>query len=275
MRSPIELRELKAWVRQRLFDRGAQAAVEGIARAARWWLDAANNVDNDPQRNGEYWLIESCGELQTFADVGFNRGDWSRFVLATHPAARVWAFDPDSGAAKAAADFGDARMQFFPIALAATSGEAEFVSFGECNPSNSLAQAHHDHPADERRQVRSVRVRTLDEWASEHAPTGIDFLKVDAEGHDFAVLQGAAGLFARKQIGLVMFEYGYRWLDAGHLLVEADQFLREHGYRLFRLFPGFIAPYRWQVRHENVLAGQFVALRPDLIARFATRERAL
>jgi FkbM family methyltransferase len=258
-----------------LFDRGAQAAVERIARAAQWWLDAANNVNNDPHRNGEYWLVRSCDGMTTFADVGFNRGDWSRFVLSTHPTARVWAFDPDSGAAKAAAEFADSRMQLFPVALAAASGVAEFVSFGECNPSNSLAQAHHDHPASEARQTRSVRVRTLDDWASEHALTGIDFLKVDAEGHDFDVLLGATQLFGRKQVGVAVFEYGYRWLDAGHLLVEADRFFRDHGYLLFRLFPRFLAPYTWQFRHENLLAGQFVAVRPDLVSRFAVRERSL
>ena len=86
-------------MRQRSFDRGVQGAVERIARAAQWWLDAANNVNNDPHRNGEYWLVRSCAGLQTFADVGFNRGDWSRFVLSMEASVRthVWAFDPDAG----------------------------------------------------------------------------------------------------------------------------------------------------------------------------------
>lgn len=62
------------------------------------------NVNNDPELNGEYWLLEHWRDARVLVDVGFNTGDWARRALATAPEAHVHAFDPDREVAAVAGE---------------------------------------------------------------------------------------------------------------------------------------------------------------------------
>jgi FkbM family methyltransferase len=264
-------RALKGPVQRVLFSPLLAPLLGQLNRAAHRWLGLTSNRDNDPVCNGEHWLVDACQGLRIFVDVGFNEGEWARHVIARNPEASVHAFDPDPGVASRAARLRDTRLRFYPVALSKRDGTASFVSFGDCNPSNSLNRPHHNHGPNARGKTSEVPTSTLDTWAKDNGIHSVDVLKIDAEGYDFDVLQGASELFAERRVGVCVFEYGYCWLETGSLLAEASAFLSARGYELFRLFPCFLAPYRWNSSHDNYLSGQFVAVRPDLVARFDRR----
>lgn len=54
--------------------------------------------------------------------------------------------------------------------------------------------------------VERVRSITLDSFAAENSISKISVLKVDTEGHELAVFQGAKGLLANRKIQSVIFE---------------------------------------------------------------------
>ncbi len=83
---------------------------------------------------------------------------------------------------------------------------------------------------------------TLDDFTRDRGIDSVDFLKVDAEGHDLHVLEGASRLLSSSQIAMFMFEFNDPWIVARRFLQEAAAFLESKPYRLFRLFNGFFVP---------------------------------
>jgi FkbM family methyltransferase len=84
-----------------------------------------------------------------------------------------------------------------------------------------------------------VRTTTLDAYAAASGLRRIDFLKLDVEGYEPAVLRGAAGLLNRHAIGTLFFEWCPSLLrragfDPSELLAEIEK----AGYALYRIGAG-------------------------------------
>lgn len=75
-----------------------------------------------------------------------------------------------------------------------------------------------------------VEISTLDQLVDENGLKNVDVVKIDVEGYEVPVLQGAAALLKRDR-PILIFEYCREfWTDAGHQLSECLSILRECGY---------------------------------------------
>jgi FkbM family methyltransferase len=232
----------------------------GNAIVRRYDAIAMNYSLHSPT-NGEYWLIDQLprDEPVTAFDVGFHQGNFTAQVLQRRPSnASIIAFDPwrPAQAAFTSRFGGDPRVRLVASALAATPGKATFHDYGsECN---SLA------PRDDggtERATYDVPVETLDQWCDTNHIRRITFLKIDAEGFDVAVLEGASALLAESRIDLIMFEYSTAWIAARRFLRDAALYMQRFPYRLHRLWNGFLTPFEYNVRDEAFALrnGMFVA----------------
>jgi len=262
------LRQLAA---RALYDERALPLSRRLASLARRLDSLLLNQDNDPGENGEYSLLTAFGEAQVLIDVGFNIGDWSREALRVIPNAHVHAFDPDRTVAERAAGLQNPRFSFQQLALADHDGVAQFQSSEGAAPTNSLERSRLEMRDGDSLETYEVPVRRLDSWCTDNDVSHVDLLKIDAEGYDFDVIRGAAGLIEQGAIDAVVFEYGYAWLEVGHLLVQAMRWFEERGYHMYRLYPGFLARYQWHFTHENRVGGQFVAVREGACTQISRR----
>lgn len=117
------------------------------------------------------------------------------------------------------------------------------------------------------RQV-SVDCRRLDDWAEAGLRIGV--MKVDVEGNERQVFEGAATLLFQRRIRDIVFEE-HRPFPA-----ESTTFLEERGYRLFRVTRGRLGPSLLppgaSVRDEIDPPTYLATLEPErAIARFAPR----
>jgi len=87
-----------------------------------------------------------------------------------------------------------------------------------------------------------IRVRRLDDWAVEQGAGRIDLLKMDVEGHELRLLDGAEGLLRAGKIDAVFAECRFLRNDTPQVLFQdLDQRLTDAG----MLFSGFYESYRW------------------------------
>lgn len=98
----------------------------------------------------------------------------------------------------------------------------------------------------------SVPVDTLDNYCKLKKITHIDVLKVDVEGYELEVLQGANELLKRKKIGLVIFEVSEPILEQ----LEKDKqelftLLAENGYSIYN------------IKHKRMTRKKFQAVRQE------------
>jgi len=132
-------------------------------------------------------------------DVGANRGVWTE-MLRRHSRS-VLAFEPNPKLFRELSRRIGPGATALPIALSDASGSAELrVPRRRKGFSNQGATLAHDSLGNCAYGAVSVPTRRLDE-----IETGdVGLIKIDVEGHEAAVLRGAAGLIARCRPVLVI-----------------------------------------------------------------------
>ncbi len=141
---------------------------------------------------------------RTFLDVGASTGLFSLLAALDDPARRVWAFEPSPRTAQALrhnlARNGAGNVTVLELALAADDGAAKLW----IPPGESLPLGASTLPAFRAGgEAVPVRARRLDALAAELAWPAIDLVKLDTEGTEPAVLEGARDLLARDEPWIV------------------------------------------------------------------------
>lgn len=199
----------------------------------------------------DYWndidrLTKLLGDpISVFFDVGANVGQSTAAALKKFPAATVYSFEPDERSfAVLTTDIRDARVRPFNLALSDRSGEAQFFDYGELATSNSLVpDAQFAKRALNDATIRIVKCETLDDLCSRLSISRIDVLKIDAEGHDLAVLQGARRLLTDHRIRFIYIEFNTllpRLNATGGALLPISELLEPSGFKFVASYPEYM-----------------------------------
>ncbi len=179
------------------------------------------------------------------ADVG-ARGGLKRNWASARRHLRVLGFEPDAREYRRLVEASQGRedsMRFFPAALHNRPGpialniaqDAGLSSIFE--PNLEFVGSFPDAERFNTTVVQTIDADTLDNLIRAHGIADIDFVKVDTQGSELFVLQGAAGALASSVVGVeaeVEFTPIYRDQP---LFADVDAFMRGLGYFLFDLRP--------------------------------------
>lgn len=175
---------------------------------------------------------------RTVFDVGAHKGESVDRFLRWFPQAEIYCFEPSAASYNSLRErlSGLQRVHCFHLGLSSAAGTGTlFLRSSSTN--NSLT----DYAAASGDEVligeQPVTITTLSRFCDQHAIDNIDFLKIDTEGSDLAVLHGADGLLAQQRIGVLQVEAGMNRGNAKHVPLERFRSLLEpHGYVLFGLY---------------------------------------
>ena len=186
-------------------------------------------------------------KISLLLDVGANSGQYAREMRQQGYAGRIVSFEPlqaacDGLRAQARRDGAWACEQ---IALGDAPAFTTLHVAGNSWSSSLLPMLEaHSLAAPESRYLGSetIRVRTLDEVLPEVAPDDERiFLKVDTQGYEMRVLQGAEASLPR--IELVQLECSLRHLyDGDALLCDLIAWLAARSFSPVSIEPGFVDP---------------------------------
>ena len=143
---------------------------------------------------------------QLALDIGANKGAYTYWLArAVGSSGRVVAFEPQRWLAqrldRAVHGFGWDHVRVAPVALSSTTGTATF---------HIPADGAHWEASLERHDSRgplvteSVETCRLDDLVPQLGLERVDFIKVDVEGHELAVFEGAAAMLQRDHPVLLM-----------------------------------------------------------------------
>ena len=154
-------------------------------------------------------------------DVGANVGTFAVAAAAVAQRGQVFAIEADIWLAgllrrTAAEPAYGGRIQVVPCAVAATAGVARFVIAARGRASNALEISGGRSQMGGVREVVLVPTLSLDTLLESLPPP--DFVKIDVEGAELAVLQGAARLLRKVR---------------PKVYIEVDESLAEEVYALF------------------------------------------
>lgn len=159
-----------------------------------------------------------------FLDAGANYGLLSIGLAALRSDVECHLFEPDerlvAAIRRTAALYPEARLTINATALGDQEGTLGF----HIDPVQS-GVSHVDSAS-----ACQVPVRTVDEYLAQHQISRIDLLKIDVEGYELRVLEGARQSLAKGSIRAIYFEYFEKWLRRYQPPAHLLEFLQSMGY---------------------------------------------
>lgn len=170
--------------------------------------------------HGIDWLwdirrIVKTDRLSVMFDVGANIGQTCLQMNRHFQSTAIHAFEPVASTFEKllANTTGFPCIHSHQIALSNTTGSGR-ISIEENDQLSRLVCAH-GLPLDESK-LESVPLVTIDDFCERHGVTSIDVLKIDTEGHEMQVLQGAEQMLRRRAVAFIFAETCFNVSDKAH-----------------------------------------------------------
>lgn len=172
---------------------------------------AAKKAPQAPEVNSKNDLLHSFYTvLQKAAfqpghivDVGANHGAWTREARAMFPHARITMLEPQSWLQPKFQDLldKDPLVRYFPVGAGRKAGSFQFT-IAKRDDSSNFRLTPEEAKARGLEQ-REIPVVTLNELIATNDLPCPDIIKIDAEGLDLEVLEGASDFFGRTEVFMV------------------------------------------------------------------------
>ena len=105
-------------------------------------------------------------------------------------------------------------------------------------------------------------MKTLDEYCRNNAVTSIDLLKIDVEGHELDVLEGARAMFSNTSVKFVQFEFGGCNIDTRTFIQDFFYFFKPFGFEIYRITPSGYCQHLpvYKETYEQFITTNFLAV---------------
>jgi len=196
---------------------------------------------------GELEVIEQFIRSDSIVfDVGGCQGEWSGEVLKRGLAKCVHVFEPVQTSYNQI--FKNLQMYEDKVVLnllAASDTQRsdvfwEYVSHPTLSTKYKRNEQVMLHFGIQNPTQIEVETISLDTYCMKNSISHIDFLKIDVEGAELDVLQGACELLSTGRIKHLQFEYGGCFLDAGITLKMIYDFLSSKRYKIGIMLNGIV-----------------------------------
>lgn len=204
--------------------------------------------------------------VSTFFDVGANEGQTSVSALAWFSNAKVFAFEPHPVTFSKLLErlSNTPRFTAHNLAMNNIEGTAPFFEYGSSTLNSLIPDAQYPIRKGVTANAITVQCTTLDEFCLQHSIPVIDVLKIDTEGCELAVLQGAQQLLSTESVRFVYAEFNDmspRSGATGGALTPISDMLSQFGFR-------FVATYfdHMEIENELHIGANALFVRPPTIA---------
>jgi FkbM family methyltransferase len=219
----------------------------------------------EPKKSGEDALMKRLSKIlpnnPVIFDVGSNVGQFAILIKSNMPQSYLHCFEPS----KAAFDRLEKKLdnifgcELNNFGISNQTGHFQLYSMEAGSVQASLNK-------DSGLTFReSVRLSTIDSYCHERNLTEIDFLKIDVEGHELFVLQGAADMLNNNKIKYIQFEFGNHQRFARHYLNDFHEILSN--FRLYRILQDGVFPLQNSVFWELFPVTNYLAVHKDEIEK--------
>lgn len=192
-----------------------------------------------------FYLNYLCEGMTVF-DVGANVGEltllFSRFIGNT---GNVHAFEASEATYEKLKTICNAAGKINVILNhLALSDKKEFIELNIYEDALSVFNSQAKRPLKdygldiESIGVEKVSATTVDDYCQSKKIEQIDLLKIDVEGAEFQVMQGAKNMLKNNRIKCLTFEFGQTTFDMGNKPEEIEKFLSAMNYKIQNIIKG-------------------------------------
>lgn len=171
-------------------------------------------------------------------DIGANIGEYTLFAASfISPNNKVWAFEPVqkmySTLIKNIQLNPHLQDKIIPIKIGLSNQSSIVPIFDENNTSNeglfSIHSKNFSHP----QKIEDIELNTLDNAVIQHQISNIGFIKIDVEGNELFVLQGAKETIQKYKPFLMIECSEKNFNAAGYTAQTLLEYLNQFNYKFF------------------------------------------
>ena len=177
--------------------------------------------------------------------MGAHEGQTSVLALSTFANVRVFGFEPHPVTFSRLRQRVAKTSRFAPynLAISNAAGPARFFEYSSSTLNSLIPDAQYAVRKGVSPRVITVECATLDEFCKHHGIQTIDILKIDTEGCELGVLQGAEQLLSGGKVRFVYAEFNdmsFRRGATGGALTPISDFLAPFGFRFVATYPDYM-----------------------------------
>lgn len=240
---------------------------KAVYRLCKLYADRYRGENNrDHARNGEFQYLNAVlPECRVVFDVGACYGKWTNEALSINSGLQVHCFEPGQATFREMSKNIGNRAVINNIGLSDQPGTATFYPFTNIKQASSL-YLRDGSPAElgEQSTEEVVELSTVDRYSAVNNIKRIDLMKIDVEGHEYAVLKGASRMMSERRIPRIQFEYGSANIHSRVFFKDLFNLLNGHGYRIYKLYRSGVREIpRYTQDLDNFQYANYVAELPD------------
>ncbi|GAB1354375.1 FkbM family methyltransferase [Erysipelotrichia bacterium] len=203
-------------------------ALLGKGAGTGWAMDA--------EISAARWAIRN--QQPVLFDVGANCGEWSTRMQKEFGLAQIFMFEPQPACQEIICGKNLPRSILIPFAASDFAGKS-LQLFTSCEDSGiaSIHQRRDSYFSEHQFTSIEVSTVTIDQIIEQHGLSQVDFVKIDVEGHELAVLHGAEKSLKKGVIKALSFEFGSGNLNSRTFFHDFWDLLTPLNYRIFRILP--------------------------------------
>lgn len=169
-------------------------------------------------------------EPKHIVDIGANHGTWTREVLKYCPDAKFYLFEPQEWLKSSFEDLlQEDNVSFYPKGVGKENGSFMFTIVDR-DDSCSFRFTEEEAIKKGYKQIE-VPVISINNFIKENKLPIPDLIKIDAEGLDLEVLEGASDCFGKTEVFMVEVAIFNKSFD--NSIFEMINYMNQKGYTLF------------------------------------------
>jgi FkbM family methyltransferase len=194
-------------------------------------------------------------------DVGANTGQYAKITLDSFDDnLELHSFEPQPHAYNQLIKVSDSKsFNTHQLAVGKEKGELELFFNREGSVYASMYPSSYDFINISLSKSIKVPVVTLDEFCKENNIDKIHLLKIDVDGFEMEVLNGAKALLSSGKVEMIQFEFGIASIKARIFMEDFFHLLKD--YRIYRILQNGIREIRYSEYAELFLTTNYLAVR--------------
>lgn len=231
----------------------AKKAIRATLEHAGYWITDRSVL---PFGVDYLWDIQRMAamhdvKIRCAFDIGAHGGETAEEFLGAFPDAQIHSFEPHPNAYIFLQKIKSGRLHAHRLAMSNKTGPADFFVYSELveggavnvlpSQNNSLvAQRQFGLVTGQYTKTIKVECQTVDQFCADRGILALDLLKINTEGHESEVLDGARETLTRRSVRFVFAEFETALPVAGTTggaLAPVAERLESLGFRLIASYP--------------------------------------
>jgi FkbM family methyltransferase len=180
-------------------------------------------------------LIPQSGA--TVLDIGANRGQTIELLSDCLDRPKIHAFEPSkNNYSRLSSVSWRPEISLYQLAMGRSPGEIELINYSDpCLTSIREMDRSGENRFRETKEIsrEKVRLSSVDAFVDENKIRRIDLLKIDTQGYDLDVLEGANRTLSEGRVGNVLVELNFvAMYEEQSNALDIFSMLRNHGFEL-------------------------------------------